>query len=406
MRKLLVVLTSFVVLTPSITQVIACTPDHTLKIAFVPSINSVEVMNIVRPLEAKLEQEIHYFDPQWNHKVTIQTTTSYEAAGQALEDGKVGLAFLPVGTYTKYWGDQLSDGRHSDLAPLVVAERWAMKPDAIQDSTSLRNINFNQTRSILSSYYTQSQGITDKASAYDKLYTKNEPITFYRSEILANNNFLQNNNVDMKTLLEQDQTTYKTTMYNLAKKAIDDDKFNLIMSDTSGAGVIYPLAWLIDIGFSPYTTEGAYYIKKILNGTRVTSYSVGAQNISTDASEMTVGYTDIRADMPNDNAIKTAYANSSIVGITNGIYNDGISYSKSVIKDSNLLYAIREAFEKLIQDPANKKIFSVYQHTGYKIPDSDSVKVSNEWEANYDKEYQANMNEKTLIAVNYILQNY
>lgn len=102
---------------------------------------------------------------------------------------------------------------------------------------------------------------------------------------------------------------------------------------------------------------------------RVESFTAAAQNVANDAADITFDYTDIRAAAEH---VKTDFKNSTMIGLTNGVPNDGISYSKKAIKDQKLLAAIRQAFKELIDDPKNAAIFDVYSHTDYITPGKDA----------------------------------
>lgn len=83
------------------------------------------------------------------------------------------------------------------------------------------------------------------------------------------------------------------------------------------------------------------------NQARVETFTAAAEYVANDSCDITFGYTDIRADAKN---VQKDFANTTMIGLTSGVPNDGISYSKKAIKDPKLLAAIREAFKELMAD--------------------------------------------------------
>ncbi|WP_425381721.1 PhnD/SsuA/transferrin family substrate-binding protein [Spiroplasma endosymbiont of Polydrusus pterygomalis] len=127
------------------------------------------------------------------------------------------------------------------------------------------------------------------------------------------------------------------------------------------------------------------------NQARVESFTAAAEYVANDSCDITFGYTDIRADAEH---VQKDFANTTMVGLTSGVPNDGISYSKKVIKDPKLLAAIREAFKELIEDRKNASIFDVYSHTNYITPDKNATpEEALAWEVKENKIYDNATNE-------------
>lgn len=389
MKKMISTIATLVLTSSAALPLIACSPDDSLKIAFVPSKDAIKVMKIVKPLEGLLKNKIKELDPTFNKNVKITTTTNYQAAGQALQDGKTALAFLPMGTYTSYRGQEISHENYADAAPLVVAERNAMRPETNILKKEERVIDTAQQMAVIKDYNkiaTADGGITDHDDAYKKLHHQtedNKPTSFYRSAMIVSNKFLdrEKNKIDIDHLFD-DETDYKAKIKQLLTdaKAEGLSKIRLLASNTSGAGVIYPVQWMLDNGI-----ERDQIADILKNQSRVESFTAAAEYVANDSCDITFGYTDIRADAENE---KIDFANTTIVGLTNGVPNDGISYSKKAIKDPKLLAAIREAFKQLIKDPKNASIFDVYSHTNYITPDKNATPEEvMAWEAKENKIY-------------------
>lgn len=393
MKKLISTIASLTLTSSTALPLIACSRDDSLKIAFVPSKDAIEVMKIVKPLESLLKNKIKELDPNFNKNVKITTTTNYQAAGQALQDGKTALAFLPMGTYNSYHGEEISTDNYTDAAPLVVATRNAMRPDTENGISKNRVINTDQQIAAIKDYNkiaTANGGITSHDDAYKKLYhqtVEKESTSFYRSAMIVSNNFLErekikkDNPIDIDHLFD-DTNSYKEKIQQLLTdaQAAGDDRIRLLASNTSGAGVIYPVQWMLDNGVP--RTQVANILK---HQARAESFTAAAEYAGTNSCDITFGYTDIRADAAN---VQKDFANTTMIGLTNGIPNDGISYSKKAIIDPKLLAAIRQAFKELINDPKNAAIFNVYSHTDYITPDKNATATEAlNWEIKENKTY-------------------
>lgn len=391
MKKIVSTIATLVLTSSAALPLIACSPDDSLKIAFVPSKDAIKVMKIVKPLEGLLKNKIKELDPAFNKNVKITTTTNYQAAGQALQDGKTALAFLPMGTYISYRGREVSPENYADAAPLVVAERNAMRPETNNDTSENRVIATDQQMKVIKDYNkiateTENGGITDHDDAYSKLHHQtedNKPSSFYRSAMIVSNKFLarEKAKIDIDHLFDN-ENDYKTKIKQLLTdaKAAGSDRIRLLASNTSGAGVIYPVQWMLDNGI-----ERGQIADILKNQSRVESFTAAAEYVANDSCDITFGYTDIRADAEN---VQKDFANTTMIGLTNGVPNDGISYSKKAIKDPKLLAAIREAFKQLIKDPKNTSIFDVYSHTNYITPDKNATpEEAVAWEAKENKTY-------------------
>lgn len=418
MKKLISMVTMIAFSSTSAMPLLACSPDNSLRIAFIPSINSADVMKIVKPLEGLLKTKLKKLYPSFNRNVKITPTNDYETAGRALKDGKTDLAFLPIGTYTKNWGNTVSPNNYAAAAPLVIAQRAAMKPEVESKTTKTPIIHdkFEIQQKILGHYVADAVGIKTKKQAHDQLYMDgnskdpNDVTSNYRSEILVNNNFFKNTikDVNINDLFDKDKTIhdkYKDTIKKLFNQAQSNGKIRLLSSDTSGAGVIYPVQWMLqNLGNDNNAQRQISSILK--NQPRATSYPDATQQLSNGDAEIIVGYTDIRADATSNSIVAKVYDGSSIIGLTDGILNDGIDYSKKSITDPKLVWALRKSFKELIEDPANKAIFAVYGHNNYTIPDSDSAADSVKFEENYNKDCLASDTDPNFKLANLIIQYY
>ncbi len=394
MKKLISTIAILALTSSAALPLIACSRDDSLKIAFVPSKDSIKVMKIVKPLEGLLKNKIKELDPTFNKNVKITTTTNYQAAGQALQDGKTALAFLPMGTYTSYRGQEIGIANYADAAPLVVAERNTMRPETTKKTNDNRVIDTKQQMSVIKEYNKiTTAGITDHDDAYKKLYHQSEDkksTSFYRSAIIVSNKFLvreKGKGVDIDHLFDN-ETSYKVIIKQLLSdaQAEGSDKIRLLASNTSGVGVIYPVQWMLDNGI--VENQIANILK---NQARVESFTAAAEYVANDSCDITFGYTDIRADAEN---VQKDFANTTMVGLTSGVPNDGISYSKKAIKDPKFLAAIREAFKELIADPKNASIFDVYSHTNYITADKNATpEEALAWEVKENKTYDNATNE-------------
>ncbi|AOG60643.1 hypothetical protein SHELI_v1c06940 [Spiroplasma helicoides] len=389
MKKVLSLLASISVISTSAINAIACSQGQDdFEILFVPSVNSSEILNTVKPLEQKLKEKLKTKAEKdgrtFNKNVVINTSTSYEIAAQALKTGKADLAFLPVNTYYSYRGEQDSKtGLYSDEGILLSSSRNGATPDTTLEEFmgSDKKFDTNKAQDLMDgsislalskNYNKLTKSISSKKDADSKLQDSNNPATYYRTYIIANSAKLQNLNFDLESLTSDN---YVKTLKDLFIN--NSFKFTFGKSTTSSGSVLYPIMWLSKV--VGLTNEEIHNMW--ISSNKQENYQDGASKVSTGSYDASVNYSDARSQLGTEEAVVDAYKNTQIIGTSSAILNDGIMYSKKRLNDEKQLNDLRESFKELVV--SEKEIFSVYEHTGYVGPDS--IDNSDAWEKAQDE---------------------
>ncbi|WP_051418402.1 PhnD/SsuA/transferrin family substrate-binding protein [Mesoplasma seiffertii] len=387
MKKLLAIIgTASLTATMSAT-IVSCKGPDELKIVFIPSKNSVGLLETVRPIEnklqAELEQRYQKNQQQFKKKVKVSVSTSPEAAGQALEAGKAHIAFLPVGTYNTYKGKPIDGSNSFDKVGVLLQSSRA----GVNTEIKYFENNHNQKAEInskdsweVAKQYNQDMAVksgdTFSREKWRKKYQsedKTQDASYYRSYIFANNEFLKSKEYDLNNF--KNETEY----VEATKELLLNNDFTLAKSRTSSAGSLYPLIWMKStLGMSNDEIQKVFKNSKTQN-----DYLDAALKTSTNALQFGTGFADIRYDNLTEEQSEQAFSKTQVIGISNAIINDGIMYSKKALNDQELIYNLRESFKTLISKSENSKIFDVYNHTGYVGPQSQEA--SKEWENTLDK---------------------
>ncbi|AGM26593.1 phosphonate ABC transporter, phosphonate-binding protein [Spiroplasma syrphidicola EA-1] len=390
MKKILSVLATTSIMTAATSSVVACNSGNNLIITFIPSRDPIEVLKTVKPLENLLKTKLKEKDSSFAMNIKIVTSTSYEAAGEALKNGKTALVFLPTGTYSNYRGTKQENGTYDKAGVLLSAARASMIPDLNYFKDDLgaaeaKEIDPADSWGISKAYneITDQHKITSPDQASELLEDQTKEAQYYRSLIYANKDFLAENHYDLSKFATAEE--YKTATIDLLKKGLDEKKLFMGKGTTSNASVLYPLLWMKNtLGMSPEEIAQIYTQKQ-----EQQSYTQIASSLATGQAAIGVGYGDIRRDILNNADIEKAYDKVAVIGAGNAILNDGIEYSRQWFSGrSDLLANLRTSFKDLIADKNNKNIFDVYSHTSYSSPADDATGPEiSAWEANLDSLY-------------------
>lgn len=301
---------------------------ETLKVQFVPSRDTEDVVTVTKPLVNLLKEHLGK-DGYEVDNIEISVGTSYEAVGEALSSGSVDVGFIPGGTYALY-----DDGAEV----ILTAARKGLKPES-EDPTEW-NKNKPTTQS-------------------DQL------VTFYRSMVLAGPS--EKGRELAKKINSGEKLTWEDL--NSAKWGVQ--------SASSSAGYIYPTLWLKD-------NYGGKSISDLANVVQVKGYPAAMAQLASGQLDIIVGYSDARLDnvdkWSKEWGGKDIWADTDIIGLSSKIYNDTISVSKeSEIMDENLKKALQKAFIEIAKTEEGKKVIKIYNHEGYQEAKS----------ADYDKEREA-----------------
>ncbi|PPE06344.1 PhnD/SsuA/transferrin family substrate-binding protein [Mesoplasma corruscae] len=398
MKKLLSIVAAIGLSSTTATSVVACGGGETFELVFIPSKAGTEVINTVKPLEQqlqnKLSQKAEARGGSFKKKVKVSVSSNYEAGASVLTAGKADISFLPIGTYNSFKGNKRADGTYDKLGILAQASRQGMKTEVETNLDSKAEYDEKDSLLVATKYnesFSNIDEITNKTSL-DKIYKSDEQVTYYRSYIYINNEYLKSMEEKVGKIEEWNNNNYVKnvkTLINESKKG-----FTFGKSKTSGASSIFPLMWLKNtIGYPEAELEKLYS-----NSKKQTDYNNAAEGVENGTYDFAVGFSDIRADLKDDkstttiNRAKSAIKNSRVIGVGDKIINDGIIYSRKRNNSVELLNDVRQAFKELISKEENKEIFKIYSHTDYSIPKD--IASSNEWEAQNDKDI-ASVSEKS-----------
>ena len=290
--------------------------DRTLELQFVPSKDADVIITGTKNLPellkaALLEQGYDVKD------INITVGTNYEATGEAMAAGTVDLGWLPGGTYALF-----SD----DVDVILTATRAGLSNDS-EDPTTW-NGEANKT-------------------------LKNGPqVTFYRSLIYATPSAYG------KELAAKVNAGEALTWDDLSKANW------AVLKNSSSAGYIYPTLWLQD-----------HYGKGISDLEHV----VQSDSHTTSVARLAAGQVDVMVSFGHiriKNAPKwetelggTApmVEQTGVIGVTEGIYNDMIAYSKNsdTMADENFRKALGESFIEIADTDEGREIISVFSQVGY-----------------------------------------
>ena len=305
-----------------------------LKIQFVPSRPAEEILTTTAGLGDILIPEMakHGYDIG---KVTIDVSSNFEAAGEALAAGAVDLAYLPSGTYCTF-----SD----EVEAILTATRSGLS----NNSTNPADWN----------------GVENKTER------SGEPVTFYKGLIYAG-----------PSPKGQELAAKVNAGETLTWEDLNSAVWGISSNVTSNAGYSYPTAWL----------SANYDGKKLtdLENTITGNYADCFQKLSAELIDVTVCYADGRTDYEEDWETPTDKETSkgagwgrpasiwdevNVIGVTLDIVNDTISITKAKpeIYNPEFIKAFQDSMIAISETPEGKEIIGIYTHDGYVIAkDSD-----------------------------------
>ena len=301
-----------------------------LTIGFVPSREPDEIVTATEPLKDMLTDELAGLGYEVG-QVDITVGTSFEAVGEGLAAGTIDVGLIPGGTYVLY-----DDG--CDV--LLTATRDGLSID----SDSAKDWNDNKP--------------TEATS---------DQVTYYRALIIAGPSKAG------QAVAEKVNNGEELTWEDL-------DGLNWsVMNSSSPAGYIYPSLWLQD--------KYGKHITDLSHTALSDNYGTAFSRLASGQVDVLVTYADARRD--NEDKWTSEYGRSAsiwdetnVIGVTDGIYNDTISVSKSSpIMDDAFKAALSKAFINIGNTDAGKEVISIYSHNGYveaKSEDYDSERKAQE----------------------------
>lgn len=306
-----------------------------LNIAFVPSKDAEEILTAAEPLKQILKDQLSKrgFDVT---NIEISVGNNYEVVGEGLAAGSIDLGFIPAGNYVT-----AHDAYPEDVNLLLVSSRAAVSVDI--DSPS-KGADWRDWNDVI---------VTDAA----------EPAGGYRSLIYVN------------VGTEKGAELYSKAVEGTLKW--EDIKTSVIGSGsvTSGASYKYPSAWLnANFGAEAGKTLTLADVDQVVPDG---GYAANMEKLLDGSYDITFGYADVRKDAASTDALNALKANGyykdyenifqliKVIGVSDMIMNDTISYGSDEKLTDEFLTAIKESFLELIQTEEGKACVKPYSHTGY-----------------------------------------
>lgn len=309
-----------------------------LRIAFSPYADSDTVIAATAPLEEILRAKLltKGYDVS---SVEMSVGTSYTAVGEALSAGSADAGFISGGNYVLF---------DDDCGVLLTALRYAID----KDSENPADWNDGQVEQ-----------------------NTEEMSTYYRSILLAGPS--EKGRALTEKVMRGEELTWEDL--NGASWAV--------MGPTSASGYIYPSLWLQE--------RYGKTISDLASVTQSDSYTTSLARLAAGQADVMVGYGHLRTKYASQwesefGGTAPMEEQTGVIGVTEGIYNDMIAYSKTspLMEDEGFRTALGEAFIEIGQSEEGREIIGVFSQVGY------------EWgsDANYDGERAAQALLKSLAS--------
>ena len=288
---------------------------ESLKIAFSPYADADQITTATEPLEALLKAKLleKGYDVQ---SIDMTVGTSYTAVGEALSAGSADIGFISGGNYVLF-----SD----DCDVLLTALRYGINKDS--DNPADWNDGTIEENT---------EGMS----------------TYYRCILLAG---------------PSEKGQELLSKVNAGEELTWDDLNSAtwaVLNPTSASGYIYPSLWLQE-----HYGKG---ISDLDNVVECDSHTTSVARLAAGQVDVMVSYGHIRiknAPIWESDFDGTApmVEQTGVIGVTDGIYNDMIAYSKTsdTMADEAFRQAVGESFIELAQTEEGQEIFGVFSQVGY-----------------------------------------
>ena len=286
-----------------------------LKIAFSPYADADQITTATEPLEQLLQAKL--LEKGYDVKeIDMTVGTSYTAVGEALSAGSTDIGFISGGNYVLF-----SD----DCDVLLTALRYAINKDS-DNPADWNDGTIEENTQDMSTYYRciLLAGPSEKGQA-----------------LLA-----KVNNGEELTWDDLNSATWS------------------VLSPTSASGYIYPCLWLQE-----HYGKG---ISDLDNVVQSDSHTTSVARLASGQVDVMVSYGHIR--IKNAPKWESDFGGTApmveqtgVIGVTDGIYNDMIAYSKTsdTMADEAFRQAVGESFIELAQTEEGQEIFGVFSQVGY-----------------------------------------
>lgn len=304
-----------------------------LHLQFVPSRPAEEIITTTDGLGDLLIEELakHGYEVG---EITIDVSSSFEAAGEALSAGSVDLAWLPSGTYCTY-----SD----EVDVILTATRAGLSND--------------------------SENPADWNGLENKTLRNGPQVSYYKALIYAG-----------PSEKGQELAAKVNAGEALTWEDLNSATWCISSNVTSNAGYTYPTMWLMDNYDGKKLTDLEHTIQD--------NYAGAFQKLAAEQVDITVCYADGRTDYEEDWATPTTETTSkgagwgrpasiweecNVIGVCPNIYNDTISITKAnpEIYNEDFIKAFQDSMMAISETEKGKAIIAIYTHEGY-LPAKDS----------------------------------
>ena len=286
-----------------------------LKIAFSPYADADQIVTATEPLEQMLQAKL--LEKGYDVKeIDMTVGTSYTAVGEALSAGSADIGFISGGNYVLF-----SD----DCDVLLTALRYAINKDS-ENPADWNDGTIEENTKDMSTYYRCIilAGPTEKGQ-----------------ELLS-----KVNNGEELTWDDLNSATWS------------------VLGPTSASGYIYPCLWLQD-----HYGKGCSDLEHVVQSD---SHTTSVARLASGQVDVMVSYGHIRiknAPLWESDFGGTApmVEQTGVIGVTDGIYNDMIAYSKTsdTMADEGFRQALGEAFMEIAETDEGREIISVFSQVGY-----------------------------------------
>lgn len=304
---------------------------ETLRIAFVPSHDPQGTLTAAEPLKAMLQTELAASGYEVKN-VELSVGESYDAVGEALASGAADVGIgMPGGTYVLYDG----------VCDVILT---ALRNGLSKDSDEAKDWNDEMP----------TVAIDQQAAFYRALFIAGPSDT---GRTLA----AKVNAGQALTWEELDAATWS------------------VMGKSSSAGYIYPSLWLRE-----------HYGKSVADlshTVQADSYDEAFARLASGEVDALLCYADARTDYAVDWEGKlgrpvTIWEETSVIGVTSGIYNDTVTVGKaSAIMSEGFVAALQDAFIRIGETEAGRAAVAAYNHKGYQkavAADYDNARAAQE----------------------------
>lgn len=288
---------------------------ESLKIAFSPYADADIISESTRPLEEMLREKLleKGYDVR---EIDMTVGTSYTAVGEALSAGSADLGFISGGNYVLF-----SD----DCDVLLTALRYAINKDS-ENPADWNDGTIEENTEDMSTYYRciVLAGPTEKGQALLDKVNRGEELTW-------------------------DDLNGATWA---------------VLNPTSASGYIYPALWLQE-NYGRGISDLEHVVECDSHTTSVARLAAGQVDVMVSYGHIRIKNAPIwQSDFGGTAPMAEQ---TGVIGVTEGIYNDMIAYSKTseTMADEAFRTAVGEAFMELAETEEGREIFGVFSQVGY-----------------------------------------